>query len=80
MTNTTIAIKPLTPLMTAMLLDVADKGRAVAKGRELITLRGLENRGLVEIISREDKLFSEVGETLVYTTTDVGFAKAVELL
>jgi hypothetical protein len=79
MTNTTVAIKPLTPLMIAMLVNVADQGKAVATGRELITLRGLEARGLVHIIQQE-RVHGSTGERMVYTTTDDGFDMAVELI
>lgn len=76
---TSTIIKPLTPLMTAMLLDAAEHGKGVATGRQLITLRGLEERGLVEIISRGRAHDSAYGKRMVYTTTDAGFAMAVEL-
>lgn len=81
MTNTTI--KPLTPLMTAMLVNVADKGDAMAKGRDLITLRGLEARGLVTITNTKRDIHSDRSmrtKVLFYTTTDAGYELAVALV
>jgi hypothetical protein len=78
MTNTTI--KPLTPLMTTMLIDVAEHGKGVATGRELITLRGLEARGLVQIISQGRAFDSAHGKRMVYTTTEKGLELAIELV
>lgn len=78
-----VTIKPLTPLMTAMLVNVAEKGEAMAKGRDLITLRGLEARGLVQITTTGRDIHSDRNsraQVLFYTTTDAGFAKAVELV
>lgn len=78
MTNTTI--KPLTPLMTAMLIDAAEHGKGVATGRQLITLRSLEARGLVEIVSQGRAFDSAYGKRMVYTTTDKGLEMAIELV
>ena len=78
MTNTTI--KPLTPLMTAMLLEVADKGVAKATGRQLITLRALVERGLVVITKNQRARDKAYGRCMVYTTTDAGMNKAIELV
>lgn len=73
-------MQKLTPLMTAMLVDVAEHGKGVATGRELITLRGLESRGLVEVVSTGRALDSTYGKRLVYAITDAGFELALELV